>query len=96
MTTLQEIKHILGREKASLFQKYPIKSLGVFGSFARNEQTPLSDIDILVEFNGPIGSKFIDLADELEDCLGLKVDLVSKNGIKEKYFLAIKKDLAYV
>jgi len=96
MKTLQDIKHILEKEKTLLFKKYPIKSLGIFGSFARNEQTPISDVDLLVEFNAPIGSKFIDLADELEDCLGIKDDLVSKNGIKEKYFLAIKDELAYV
>ena len=96
MKTLQEIKSILEREKKTLFQKYPIQSLGIFGSYARDEQTALSDVDLLVEFHDQIGSGFIDLAEELEDLLGVKVDLVSRNGIKEKYFLAIKDDLAYV
>jgi uncharacterized protein len=96
MKTLQEIKSILEREKKNLFQKYLIQSLGIFGSYVRFEQTPLSDVDLLVEFHDQIGSEFIDLAEELEDLLEVKVDLVSRNGIKEKYFLAIKDDLAYV
>jgi uncharacterized protein len=96
MKTLQEIKSILEREKKNIFQKYPIQSLGIFGSYVRFEQTPLSDVDLLVEFHDQIGSGFIDLAEELEDLLEVKVDLVSRNGIKEKYFLAIKDDLAYV
>ncbi|SMD42157.1 hypothetical protein SAMN00777080_0694 [Aquiflexum balticum DSM 16537] len=96
MKTLKEIKSILEREKKTLFQKYPIQSLGIFSLYARDEQTALSDVDLLVEFHDQIGSGFIDLADELEDLLEVKVDLVSRNGIKEKYFLAIKDDLAYV
>lgn len=96
MKTFKEIKSILESEKNTLFQKYPIQRLGIFGSYTRDEQTPLSDVDLLVEFHDQIGSGFIDLAEELEDLLGVRVDLVSRNGIKEKYFLAIKDDLAYV
>jgi predicted nucleotidyltransferase len=96
MKTLHEIKSILEKEKINLFQKYPIKSLGIFGSYVRDEQTSLSGMDLLVEFDDKIGSRFIDLAEELVDLLGVKVDLVSRNGIKEKYFQAIKEDLAYV
>ncbi|MDZ7743915.1 MAG: hypothetical protein U5Q03_19820 [Bacteroidota bacterium] len=51
---------------------------------------------MLVEFNDKIGIRFIDLADEIEQIVGVKVDLVSKNGIKEKYFTAIVPDLIYV
>jgi predicted nucleotidyltransferase len=60
------------------------------------QNTENSDIDILVEFTKPVGIEFIDLADELEKMLKSKVDLVSKNGIKPKYYEAIKKDLIYV
>ena len=48
------------------------------------------------EFDGKIGIKFIDLANELEKALGLKVDLVSKKGIKEQYLNTILSDLIYV
>jgi predicted nucleotidyltransferase len=79
-----------------LFSAYPIKSLAIFGSYARKEQGEQSDLDLLVEFNDKIGIRFIDLAEELEKIIGFKVDLVSRNGIKEKYFQKIQSDLTYV
>lgn len=96
MKTLQEIRSILTEHKKRLFAEYPLKSMAIFGSFARNEQNDNSDLDVMVEFNDRIGIRFIDLADEIEDYIGLKVDLVSRNGIKERYFQAIKSDLIYV
>lgn len=70
--------------------------MALFGSYARSEQTSESDIDLLVELNGQIGSRFIDLADELEKALGQKVDMVSRNGIKPRYFEAIESELIYI
>lgn len=96
MKNLAEIKDKISLNRRALFSKYPIQSLAIFGSFSRKEQTESSDVDILVEFKENIGIKFIDLADELEQLLGLKVDLVSKKGIKEKYLRAIENDLIYV
>lgn len=96
MKTLEEIKSTLTGYKPELYSHYPIKTLAIFGSYARGEQVDDSDIDILVEFNGEIGIRFIDLADEIERLVGSKVDLVSKNGIKKRYFNAIKSDLQYV
>lgn len=96
MKTLQEIKSTLNRNKQQLFAKYPIKSLATFGSYARNEQMEKSDVDIMVEFKDKVGLQFIDLAEEIESLIGFKVDLVSKNGIKERYYKAIESDLVYV
>ena len=96
MKSLTEIKATLAERKVLLFNKYPIQSLAIFGSFARNEQNDDSDLDLVVEFNGKIGSDFILLADELESYLGFKVDLVSRKGIKDRYFQTIKSDLIYV
>ena len=96
MTSLNEIQTRLNNYKTALLEKYPIKSLAIFGSFARNEQTNQSDLDLLVDFNDSIGIRFIDLADELEDYIGVKVDLVSRKGMKDKYFQAIKSELVYV
>jgi len=70
--------------------------MAIFGSFARNEQTDDSDLDLMVEFNDKIGIRFIDLADELEDYIGIRVDLVSRKGLKDRYFRAIKSELVYV
>ncbi len=83
-------------QKKSLFQKYPIKALAIFGSYAREEQSPKSDLDVLVEFHSKVGSEFIELGDELEELLGIKVDLVSKKGIKPRYLEQIKDELIYV
>lgn len=96
MKTLQEVKHILTINKQKLFEKYPIQSLAIFGSFAQNTEKAESDLDLVVDFKERIGVKFIDLADELEDLLNIKVDLVSRKGIKDKYFKAIESDLIYV
>jgi predicted nucleotidyltransferase len=68
----------------------------VFGSFTRDDFRDDSDIDILIEYEQPIGIEFIDLAQELEELLKRPVDLVSRNGIKPKYFREIQKDLMYV
>ncbi len=96
MRTLQEIKSTLSNHKQYLFDNYPIESLAIFGSYSRNEQNANSDVDIIVEFNGKIGIKFVDLAEEIENIIGSKVDVVSKKGIKEKYLKVIESDLIYV
>ncbi len=96
MKTLNDIKTKLNENRSQLFLKFPIKSIAIFGSYAREEQLEISDIDILVEFNDRIGIRFIDLAEELEDLLQIKVDLVSKKGIKKKYYSLIEPDLIYV
>ena len=70
--------------------------MAIFGSYSREEQSDISDVDIIVEFSGKIGIRFIDLADEIEELLGVKVELVSKNGIKDRYYKSIKQDLVYV
>ena len=93
---IDDILATLSRQKKSLYLKYPIQSMAVFGSYARKEESSASDLDILVEFSGNIGIRFIDLADELESITGIKVDLVSRKGIREKYFNALRKDLIYV
>lgn len=96
MRTLQEIKNTLSNHKNRLFTDYPLKSMAIFGSYSRKEQNESSDLDILVEFTGKIGVKFIDLADDLEHIVGFKVDLVSKNGIKKNYLKSIHSELIYV
>jgi uncharacterized protein len=82
--------------KPQLLAVYPIERLAIFGSVSRGDDTAVSDVDILVEFNRPVGLEFIRLARELEQILQRKVDLVSRGGIKDKYFKAIKADLIYV
>ncbi|WP_456374743.1 nucleotidyltransferase family protein [Methanocaldococcus sp.] len=82
MKTLSEIKELLRKHKKELKEKYKVKSIAIFGSFARNEQKETSDIDILVEFyKTPDLIEFVDLKYYLENILGVKVDLVTKNAL---------------
>jgi predicted nucleotidyltransferase len=96
MSTREEILDKLKALKGVLGKNYPIVTLALFGSYARSEQMNDSDIDILVELDGQIGSRFIDLAEEFEKSLGQRVDLVSKKGIKDRYLKAIESELIYV
>lgn len=70
--------------------------MAIFGSYARNEATEKSDVDVLVELNGKIGIQFIDMADEIEAFLGIKTDVITKNSLKSNYYEHIKQDLIYV
>lgn len=96
MKSLQDIRNTLSTNKKSLFDKYGLRGLAIFGSYARNQQNDKSDVDILVEFEKPVGIEFIDLAQDLENILNEKVDLVSKSGLKPKYFQSISNELNYV
>jgi predicted nucleotidyltransferase len=96
MPNLDTIKRILTQLKPELISKYHICSLGLFGSVVRDDFTTSSDIDIIVDFSQPIGIEFIDLADFIEKKLKSPVDLVSKNGIKQKYYHSIEPEIIYV
>ena len=96
MKSLRHIQEILAAHKEELLSEYHVERLAIFGSYARNEQKIGSDVDILVDFKGPVGIEFVDLANYLEDLLNMRVDLVSRKGIKHKYYQAIQDDLTYV
>lgn len=97
MKTLAQIQQLLQHYQPELKNKYGIERLAIFGSYARQEQTEESDIDILVELGQqPLGMRYLDFAAELETILQHKVDIVSRRGIKPQYFQAIEKDLKYV
>ncbi|WP_240644805.1 nucleotidyltransferase family protein [Cyclonatronum proteinivorum] len=95
MKTTEEIVHILAQHRPRLQAKYPIKTLAVFGSYARGTAGPESDVDILVEFSGRVGMAFISLGDELEELLGQRVGLVSRNGLKARHFERINGELIF-
>ena len=78
-------------------RQYRVKHLGIFGSVAKGTQTKKSDIDLLVEFSGPIGLfSFVRLERELSEILGRKVDLVSKDGLKPIIRDSILEEVIYV
>ena len=97
MKTLSKVKEILKKHKKELKERYKVKSIAIFGSYVRGEQTEKSDIDIMIEFYEPIGLKIVDLKDYLESILNVKVDLITKNSIQNPYIKkSIEEDLIYV
>jgi uncharacterized protein len=96
MYTLDTILERLRQYLPELKRKYPISRMGVFGSYARGEATENSDIDVAVELNGPMGLNFVAMANEIEDLLGAKVDVVPKRSIKPAYLPFVEKDIRYV
>lgn len=91
-----DIRQILTQLKPELSKKYYVNSIGLFGSIVRNDFSTDSDVDIIVEFSKPIGIEFIDLADYIEAKINRKVDLVSRKGVKPKYFQQIQAEIIYV
>ena len=93
----KEIKEKINNQFSFLRDKYHVRKMGVFGSFARGEEKKGSDIDILVEFNVPVGFfDFIKLENFLSKILRRKVDLVSKKALKSTIKKDILKEVQYV
>jgi predicted nucleotidyltransferase len=96
MKSLEELKKILTQHKEVLKKQFKVKNIAIFGSYVRGEQNQESDIDILVEFQEPVGFLFIHLADYLEEILGVRVDLLTPDAIKPNRKRYIMEDLVYV
>ena len=97
MKTVNEVTKILEFHKGEFKEKYGVKTIGIFGSYLREEQTQTSDIDVLVEFEKPIGLlKFVGLKNHLSDLLGMKVDLVMKKALKPGIGRRILTEVVYV
>jgi predicted nucleotidyltransferase len=94
--TREEILAVLERGKPLLEARFGVRSLALFGSYAIGEATAGSDVDILVDVDPAISLRFVDLAETIEEQLGLPVDLVSARGVKPRYWDRIKDDLVYV
>jgi uncharacterized protein len=94
--TLQFILNKLSEHKPELQRKYPVSRLGVFGSYAREQATDKSDIDIAVEITAPMGLNFIEMADEIEALFDIKTDVIPMRSIKPEYLEYVKKDIKYV
>lgn len=76
-----------------ILQKHQVVKAGLFGSFARNEATEKSDVDLLVEFSKVLGMlQYMNLKFELEDVLKRKVDLVEYEAIKPRMRQSILED----
>ena len=94
--TREDVLTTLRKHKPELQLKYHVANLGLFGSYARGDETPESDVDLLVQFSAPVGIEFVDLLIELENILHTKVDLVSKRAVKADYRNSIEEYLINV
>lgn len=91
------IKNVVDKNINFLKKTYFVKSIGVFGSVATGRSTKFSDVDLLVEFQEPVGMfKFIELEEYLSKILGRKVDLVTKNALKEPIKQEVLSEIIYV
>ena len=90
LNTLREIK-------PTLVEKYHLAEIALFGSYARNEQTENSDIDLMVVTNGGTFRDFSNLYHQIKQFFPQhNVQIVSKKAIKPPYFERLEKDLLYV
>ncbi|MCX6673456.1 MAG: nucleotidyltransferase family protein [Methanothrix sp.] len=97
MKTLQEIESILRDEKPILRHRFKVKEIGIFGSFVRGEQKDTSDLDLLIDFEEPLGLiRYVGLQNYLSDKIGERVDLVTKSGLKPRISGHILKEVIYV
>ena len=97
MKTSKEIALIIQRNKKELREKYGLQKIGIFGSYARDEQDKKSDIDMLVEVKRPMGFvKFIKLEQYLSRLLNARVDLVTPKALKPYIGKRILKEVRYV
>jgi len=95
MNTRQEIVETLKTHTPFLKEKFNIGTIGIFGSYARDEASETSDVDLLVSFTQPIGWEFIELHDFLEEILGKKVDLATVNSLKPQLKDSILDEVVY-
>lgn len=95
-----EVIRLIKEHYDVLETEYGISRIGIFGSVVKSTMTIDSDLDIVVEFNKPIGFKFFRLVEYLENLFGVKVNVVTKDGIKnirvKEVARDIERDLVYV
>ncbi len=95
MLDKKAVERKLKEHKPILEERYFVKRIGIFGSYARDEQKKESDVDIIVEFTRPVGFKFIELKLYLEEILDKKVDLVTPNALKPQIKESVLKEVSY-
>jgi predicted nucleotidyltransferase len=96
MLSRKDIENKLRMIKPELAEKFHVSRIGYFGSFATDQQNENSDLDLLVEFSEPIGWKFFTLERFLEQSFGIPIDLVTKNGLKERIKEPILNQVQYI
>ena len=95
MRELEAMEARLRALKPELERRFGVRRIGVFGSVARGEEDADSDVDILVELEGPIGWELVDLQDRLEEVLGRRVDLVTVGALREEMSATVMREVVF-
>ena len=80
--TREKVLQILRNHYPYLAAKYGVRRIGLFGSYAKGKARGTSDIDLIVEFERPIGFQFVELVEYLENVLGASVDVLTPAGVE--------------
>jgi len=96
MISKNDILTKLKELKPALYNDYSVKEIGLFGSFSDETFSDDSDIDLIVELEKPIGWKFFSLELYLQKIFNRKIDLVTKNALKDQIKDSILKKVNYV
>jgi uncharacterized protein len=81
-TTRDAILHRLRESYPELKARFGVQQIGLFGSFARETANEASDVDLIVDFERPIGLRFVELVEYLETLLGRRVDVLTSAGLR--------------
>ena len=93
MLTQERVVELLREQSAYLASEFGIRKIGLFGSFAKGHPGEQSDIDLVVEFERPIGLRFMELVEYLEKLFGRKVDVLTPAGVQGIRRKAIAKSI---
>lgn len=97
MADLDMLIETLNEHRRELEEEFSVSSIGVFGSYVRDDQHKESDLDILVEFSKPISLlRFVRLQRKLSQLLGVDVDLVMKKALKPRMSERILSEVIYI
>ncbi|GAB4331284.1 MAG: nucleotidyltransferase family protein [Candidatus Abyssubacteria bacterium] len=84
VTTKDRIIQLLRERTEEMRERFSVRRIGLFGSYARDNAAPGSDIDLLVEFEEPTYDHYMDLKFCLEDLFGVEADLVIADSVKPR------------
>jgi len=94
MKSFEFISNKLNRLRPYLAERYGVSRIAIFGSYAKDRQSEYSDLDLLVEFERPIGFKFDELVEYLEKEFDMKVDVLTPAGLQGIRVPDIARDIA--
>src|SRR5437773_12120227 len=100
MLTKEQAINLLHEKQSYLAAELGVSRIGIFGSFANGLPAESSDVDIIVEFEHPIGLRFVELVDYLENLMGRDVDVLTPAGIQnirlEQIARSLTQSIVYV